>query len=166
MASNDKRFLRKNETIIAIIVISRKSKNFQWPSVPSTALWKTVKQATPLALRTVLRNAFRQNFKDCRDLFCISNNCDNHHYHSSEILSDNREIAIIAIITLSKKLKSYFAKNWKRHFVSTLVHRVGVQRPFVGGVTVKGGTAYFWLPPCIFSIHCSCGTRKHLTLYL
>jgi hypothetical protein len=43
------------------------------------------------------------NFKGYRDLFHISDDCnyrdyrDHHDYHSSEILSDNREIAIIAL---------------------------------------------------------------------
>ncbi len=58
-----------------------------------------------------------------RDLFRISDNRDyrdNHDYHSSKMLSDNREIAIIAlakkvaiiaISTSSKKRLSYFAKN-------------------------------------------------------
>ncbi len=65
--------------------------------------------------RNVLLNAFRQNSKGYCDLFRISDNHDhrdNHDYHSSEILSDNREIviialakkvAIIAIITSNKK---------------------------------------------------------------
>ncbi len=47
-----------------------------------------------------MQNAFRQNSKGYRDLFRISDNRDyrdNHDYHSSEILSDNREIAIIAL---------------------------------------------------------------------
>jgi hypothetical protein len=47
-----------------------------------------------------LQNACRQNSKGYRDLFHISDNRDyrdNHDYHSSEILSDNREIAIIAL---------------------------------------------------------------------
>jgi hypothetical protein len=51
-----------------------------------------------------LQNAFRQNSNGYRDLFCISNNrdyCNNHDYHSSEILSENNEIAIIA---LAKKI--------------------------------------------------------------
>ncbi len=65
-----------------------------WPSVPSTALWK---QRNYLKC---LQNTFRQNSKDCRDLFRISDDRDdrdNHDYHSSEILSDNCEIAIIAL---------------------------------------------------------------------
>jgi hypothetical protein len=32
-----------------------------------------------------------------------------------------KKVAIIAIITSNKKRSSYFAKNWKRHFVSTLL---------------------------------------------
>jgi hypothetical protein len=59
---------------------------------------------------------FRQNSKDCRDLFHISDDRDdhdNHDYHSSEILSDNREIAIIA---LAKKvaLIAIITSNKKR----------------------------------------------------
>jgi hypothetical protein len=64
-----------------------------WPSVPSTALLKT-------ANKTKWPLLFRENFKGFRDLFRISNDRDhhnNHDYHSSEILSENREIAIIAL---------------------------------------------------------------------
>ncbi len=69
-------------------------------------------ERTSLVSRNVLQNTFRQNAKGCRDLFRISDDRDNHDYHSSEILSDNREIAIftfakivmkIAIITSIKK---------------------------------------------------------------
>jgi hypothetical protein len=89
------------------------------PSVPSTALCplygplpplKRAKQAKrPLVSRNVLQNAFRQSSKGYHDLFRIS---DNRDYRSSEILGDNREIAIIglakkvaiiAIITSNKK---------------------------------------------------------------
>jgi hypothetical protein len=48
-------------------------------------------------LQNVLQNAFRQTSKGYRDLFRVSDNRDNHDYHSSEILGDNREIAIIAL---------------------------------------------------------------------
>ncbi len=54
----------------------------------------------PLVSRNVLQNAFCQNSKGYCDLFHISDNRDyrdNHDYHLSEILSDNREIAIIAL---------------------------------------------------------------------
>jgi hypothetical protein len=47
-----------------------------------------------------LQNAFRQYSKGYRDLFRIGDNRDYrdyHDYHSSEILSDNRKIAIIAL---------------------------------------------------------------------
>jgi hypothetical protein len=56
---------------------------------------------------------FRQNSKGYRDLFRISDNHDNHDYHSSEILSDNREIEIIA---LAKKVAiiSIITSNKKR----------------------------------------------------
>jgi hypothetical protein len=78
------------------------------PSVPSIALCPLYGLLFPLqpyenskttffVLWNVLQNAFRQNSKDCRDLFRISDDRDNHDYHSSEILSDNREIAIIAL---------------------------------------------------------------------
>jgi hypothetical protein len=87
-------------------------------SVPSTALcplygplsplWHPVpsekqqnKRNNPLVSRTVLLNAFRPNSKAYRDLFPISDNGDyrdNHDYHSSEIVSDNREITIIALV--------------------------------------------------------------------
>jgi hypothetical protein len=97
-----------------------------WSSVSSTALchlygplfplWSSEdsekSKTTSLVSRNVLQNAFRQNSKGCRDLFLISDDRDhrdNHDYHSSEILSDNREIAVIAlakkvaIITSNKK---------------------------------------------------------------
>ncbi len=74
------------------------------PSVLSMALcplWKQRnKRNDPLVSRNVLQNAFRQNSKGYRNLFCISDNRDYryiHNYHSSEILSDNRKIAIIAL---------------------------------------------------------------------
>ncbi len=86
-------------------------------SVPSTALCplrkKRNKRTGPLVSRNVLPNAFCQYSKGYRDLFRICDNRDyrdNHDYHSSEILSDNREIVIIAlakkvaIITSNKKL--------------------------------------------------------------
>jgi hypothetical protein len=75
-----------------------------------------------------LQNAFHQNSRVYRDLLRISDNRDyrdNHDYHSSEILSDNREVAItalakkvaiIAIITSDKKRYSYFAKKLKMTF--------------------------------------------------
>ncbi len=83
----------------------------------------------------VLINAFHQNSKGCHDLFCISDDqdhCDNHDYHSSEILSDNCEISIIALAKKGKKSCDYrnnhiqqeaiivFCENLKRHFVSTI----------------------------------------------
>ncbi len=58
------------------------------------------RKTTSLVSWNVLQNAFRQNSKGCRDLFHISDDHDhrdNHDYHSSEILRDNREIAIIAL---------------------------------------------------------------------
>jgi hypothetical protein len=72
-------------------------------------------KTTSLVSRIFLKNVFRQNSKGCRELFRISDDrdhCDNHDYHLSEILSYNREIAIIAlakkvaiiaIITYNKK---------------------------------------------------------------
>ncbi len=82
-----------------------------WPSVfsralcplygPVSPLWPSENsETTSLVSRNVLQNAFHRNSKDCRYLFRISDDrdhCDNHDYHSSEILSDNREIAIIAL---------------------------------------------------------------------
>ncbi len=157
MTPNDNRFSRKNDAIIAIIVISGKTKNSDnreaiiaisrslygslrpyipstalcplygplsplRPSVPSTALcpfygplsplrpsvslrpsvaWKERNKRNGLLVsRNVLQNGFRQNSKGYCDLFRISDNRDdrdNHDYNSSEILSDNREIAIIAL---------------------------------------------------------------------
>jgi hypothetical protein len=80
------------------------------PSVPSTALCplrpsvpsKTQrnKRKDPLVSQNVLQKAFLQNSKGYRDLFRVSDNRDyrdNHDYHSNEMLSDNREIAIIAL---------------------------------------------------------------------
>ncbi len=72
-----------------------------WPSVPPEKQW--TKRNDPLASRNVLQNVFSKNSKGYRDLFRKSDNRnyrDNHCYHSSEILSDNRKIAII---TLAKK---------------------------------------------------------------
>jgi hypothetical protein len=69
-----------------------------WPPVPSEK--QQNKQNDLLVLRNVLQNMFRQSSKVYRDLFRISDNRDyryNHDYHSSKILSDNREIAIIAL---------------------------------------------------------------------
>jgi hypothetical protein len=88
-----------------------------WPSMPSMAHCRLYgplsplrpfvqsekqrnKQKYPLVSRNVLQNAFCQNSKGHCDLFRISDNRDNrgyHDYHLSEILSDNREIAIIAL---------------------------------------------------------------------
>jgi hypothetical protein len=56
---------------------------------------------TSLVSRNVLQNAFRQNSKGCRDLFRISDDRYNHDYHSSEILSDNHEVAMIALVKKS-----------------------------------------------------------------
>ncbi len=112
------------------------------PSVPSMALSplygllfprrpsENSETSTSLVSWNVLQNAFCQNSKDCRDLFRISDDRDhrdNHDYHSSEILSDNREIAIIAlakkgcdnhiqqkaIIVFREKLKTPFRINPK-----------------------------------------------------
>jgi hypothetical protein len=58
----------------------------------------------PLILRNVFQNTFRQNSKGYCDLFRTADNRDyrdNHDYHSSKILTDNHEIAII---TLAKKV--------------------------------------------------------------
>jgi hypothetical protein len=47
-----------------------------------------------------LQNAFRQNSKGYRDIFRIGDIRDfryYHDYHSSEILSNNRKIVIIAL---------------------------------------------------------------------
>ncbi len=73
-------------------------------------------KTTSLVSWNVLQNAFRQNSKGFRDLFRISDDRDhhdNHDYHSSEILSDNREIAIIA---LAKKVSitAIITSNKKR----------------------------------------------------
>ncbi len=57
-------------------------------------------ETTLLVLRNVLQIVFRQNSKSYRDLFRISeyrDYRDNRNYHSSEILSNNGEIAIIAL---------------------------------------------------------------------
>jgi hypothetical protein len=86
-----------------------------WPSVPSTALCPLYGPLSPLrppvpseklqnkqndsfVSQNVLQNAFHQNSKVYRNLFCISDNRDYHDYHSSEILNDNHEIAIIALV--------------------------------------------------------------------
>jgi hypothetical protein len=72
-----------------------------------------------------LPNAFCQYSKGYRDLFRTCDNRDyrdNHDYHSSEILSNNRKIAIIAlakkvahqqeaIIVFREKLKTPFRIN-------------------------------------------------------
>ncbi len=92
------------------------------PSVPSMALCslygplKTAKKAKLLLLfRKMFWKTHFVKTPGCRDLFRISddrNRRDHYDYHSSEILSDNREIAIIAsakkvaiiaIITSNKK---------------------------------------------------------------
>jgi hypothetical protein len=74
---------------------------------PLSPLWSSVlseKQRNnrddPLVSQNVLQKAFRQNSKGYCDPFRISDNRDyrdNHYYLSSEILSDNREIVIIAL---------------------------------------------------------------------
>ncbi len=78
-----------------------------------------------IALWNVLRIAFCQNPR-YRDQFRIRNIRD---YRLCEFISNNCEIAmialaekvvIIAIITFIRKRQLYFAKNCKRHFVSTL----------------------------------------------
>ncbi len=90
------------------------------PSVPSTALCpfcgplsllrsslpsekQRKNRDDPLVSQNFWQNAFRQNSKGYCYLFRISdnrdyrNNYDNHDYHSIDILSDNCEIAIIAL---------------------------------------------------------------------
>jgi hypothetical protein len=85
---------------------------------------KRAKQAKQPS-RNVLQNAFRQNSKDYRDLFRISDNRDyrdNHDYHSSEILGDYRfgekscnnrdnHIQQEAIIVFREKMKTPFRIN-------------------------------------------------------
>jgi hypothetical protein len=69
-----------------------------WPPVPSEK--QRNKRNDPLLLQNVFQNVFRHNSKVYRNLFRISDNRDyrdNHDYHSSEIISDNREIGIIAL---------------------------------------------------------------------
>ncbi len=96
------------------------------PYVPSTALCplygplsplKTRKKRNgPLVSRNVLQNSFRQYSKGYHDLFCICDNRDyrdNNDYHSSEILSDNREIAIIAL-TKKVAIIAIITSNKKR----------------------------------------------------
>jgi hypothetical protein len=63
-----------------------------------------------------LQNAVRQNSKDCRNVFRISNDRDhrnNHDYHSSEKSCDNRDnhIQQEAIIVFREKLKTLFRIN-------------------------------------------------------
>jgi hypothetical protein len=56
---------------------------------------------TLLFRKMFFQNEFLQNSKGYRDLFHVSDNRDyrnNHDYNSSEMLSDNREIAIIALV--------------------------------------------------------------------
>jgi hypothetical protein len=68
------------------------------PSVPSKT--QRNKRNDPLVSQNVLQKVFLKNSKGYRDLFRVSDNRDyrdNHDYHSSEMLSDNREIAIIAL---------------------------------------------------------------------
>jgi hypothetical protein len=84
------------------------------PSVPSKT--QLNKQHDPLVSQNVLQKAFLQNSKGYRDLFRVSDNRDyrdNHDYHSSEMLSDNHEIAIIA---LAKKVAiiAIITSNMKR----------------------------------------------------
>ncbi len=73
-----------------------------WTSVPSRALWKTAKKAKqPLLFHEMFcRMRFvKTPMVFTNHLFCNSDdrdNRDNHDYHSSEILSDNCAIAIIA----------------------------------------------------------------------
>jgi hypothetical protein len=90
------------------------------PSVPSTALCPLRKEQNKrnghLVSRNVFQNAFRQYSKGYRDLFRICDNLDyrnNHDYHSSEILSDNRDnhIQQEAIIVFREKLKTPFRIN-------------------------------------------------------
>jgi hypothetical protein len=75
-----------------------------------------------------LQKAFLKNSKGYRDLFRVSDNRDyrdNHDYHSSEMLSDNREIAIIA---LAKKS----CDNRDNHFQheAIIVFREKLKTPF------------------------------------
>jgi hypothetical protein len=90
-----------------------------WPPVPSEK--QQNKQNDLLVLRNVLQNMFRQSSKVYRDLFRISDNRDyryNHDYHSSEILSDNRKIAIIAlakkVATIAIMIIAIVTSNKKR----------------------------------------------------
>jgi hypothetical protein len=95
-----------------------------WPSVPSTALCplygplSPLRPSVPSMAICPLYGPLRVSSKlqGYRDLFCVSDNrdyCDNHDYHSSEMLSDNREIAIIA---LAKKapINTIIPSNIKR----------------------------------------------------
>ncbi len=53
-----------------------------------------------------------------------------------------------------------------KQLCTELVFRgVGTQKQFVGA-KVKGGMPISDFPPCIFSIPCTSGIRKHPTLYL
>jgi hypothetical protein len=70
------------------------------PSVPSEK--QRNKRNDPLASRNVFAKPVLSKLQGYRDLFCLSDNRDNHDHHSSEILSDNCEIAII---TLGKMLR-------------------------------------------------------------
>ncbi len=89
------------------------------PYVPSTALcslWKTARQAKrPSCLVKCFAKCVSSKLQRYRDIFCIIDNRDYrgyHDYHSSEILSDNckiaiialaKKVAIIAIITFNKE---------------------------------------------------------------
>jgi hypothetical protein len=80
-----------------------------------------------------------QNSKGSLDLFRISydgilfrisndhDHRDNHDYHSSEILSDNREIAIIA---LAKKVEIIRNRNYHIHQEAINVFREKMKTPF------------------------------------
>ncbi len=84
------------------------------PSVPSEKWAKQAKR--PSCFANVLQNAFHQNSKGYCNLFHISDNRDyrdNHDYHSSKILSDNREIAIIAL-TKKVAIIAIITSNKKR----------------------------------------------------
>ncbi len=90
------------------------------PSVPSKT--QRNKRNDPLDSQNVLQKAFLKNSKGYRDLFRVSDNRDNHDYHSSEMLSDyrfgekscdnrNNHFQYEAIIVFREKLKTPFRIN-------------------------------------------------------
>jgi hypothetical protein len=78
------------------------------PSVLSMALCSLYDPLSPVQPSENQQNkqndpsCFPQNSKGYRDLFCISDNRNNHDYHSNKKLGDYCEIVIIA---LAKKLR-------------------------------------------------------------